>query len=76
MKTAKNILKKCVDSGQDIYKGLLANRSSPLESGLSPAQLLMGRHIKTTLPAYQKMYQSNNKDLVKKIKMQKLKQKE
>ena len=76
VKTAKNILKKCVDSGQDIYKGLLAYRSSPLESGLSPAQLLMGRRIKTTLPAHQKMYQSNNKDLVKKMKMQKLKQKE
>lgn len=43
---AKNILKK----NQDPYEGLLAFRSTPLECGLSPAELLFGRKIRNTIP--------------------------
>ena len=50
VKTIKNMIRKTYESGQDYYKSLLAYRSTPLEIGLSPAQLLMNRRLKTTLP--------------------------
>ena len=46
VKTVKNFLKK----EQDPTKALLAYRSTPLASGYSPAELLMGRKIKSTIP--------------------------
>ncbi|BES89626.1 Hypothetical Protein NTJ_02434 [Nesidiocoris tenuis] len=54
-KTIKKLLKKEVD----IYQGLLAYRSAPLESGLSSAELLMGRRIRTMIP---QMNLSSNKE--------------
>jgi len=39
----KNIIRKCCESGQDVYKALLVHQSTPLETGVSPAQLLMSR---------------------------------
>ena len=47
VKTIKAMIKK---SSQDFHKGLLAYRSTPLQSGLFPAQMLMSRRLKTTLP--------------------------
>lgn len=49
----KRILKKTNDSNGDFWLGLLAYRSSPLEDGRSPGELLQGRHLRTTLPEYQ-----------------------
>ena len=46
VKVIKNIIKKCIESGEDIYKGILAYRATPLASGLSPAEMLMGRRIR------------------------------
>ena len=46
VKTTKELLRK---SG-DPYLSLLAYRSTPLENGYSPAQLLMSRNLRTTLP--------------------------
>jgi len=46
VKIAKAILTK----GNDPYENLMAYRSTPLHNGFSPAQLLMGRQIRTTLP--------------------------
>ncbi|UYV84229.1 hypothetical protein LAZ67_X001595, partial [Cordylochernes scorpioides] len=46
VKIAKLILKK----NQDPSLGLLEYRSTPLENGYSPAELLMGRNLRTTLP--------------------------
>ncbi|XP_037515554.1 uncharacterized protein LOC119391988 [Rhipicephalus sanguineus] len=48
----KRILKNN-DSHGDFWLGLLAYRSSPLEDGRSPGELLQGRHLRTTLPKYQ-----------------------
>ncbi|UYV68484.1 hypothetical protein LAZ67_5004449, partial [Cordylochernes scorpioides] len=46
VKIAELILKK----NQDPSLGLLEYRSTPLENGYSPAELLMGRKLRTTLP--------------------------
>jgi len=44
--TAKKILLKC----DDVYEGLLNYRSTPLENGYSPSELLMGRKLRSTVP--------------------------
>ena len=46
VQTVKHLLKKA----QDPYRALLAYRATPLESGLCPAELLMGRKIRTQVP--------------------------
>ena len=46
VQTVKNLLKK----PSDPYKTLIAYCATPLESGLSPAELLMGRKIHTRIP--------------------------
>lgn len=46
VKTVKSLLKK----SKDPYIALMAYRATPLENGYSPAELLFGRKIQTTLP--------------------------
>ena len=46
VQTAKALLKKASDP----YIALLTYRSTPLQSGHSPAELLMGRKLRSTLP--------------------------
>ena len=46
VKTAKQLLSK----NNDPYLGLLTYRSTPLQNGLSPSELLMGRRLRTRLP--------------------------
>ena len=49
VQTVESLLKKA----QDPYKALLNYRNTPLEGiGLSPAKLLMGRRLKTSLPTH------------------------
>ena len=46
VQTVKNLLKKA----EDPYLALLAYRTTPLKNGFSPAELLMGRRLRTTVP--------------------------
>ena len=50
VRTVKSFLKKC----NDPYLALLIYRSTPLHNGYSPAQLLMGRRLRATLPVFLK----------------------
>lgn len=51
VQTVKNLLKKAQSSQCDPYIALLEYRNTPMEGiGLSPAQLLMGRRLRTKLP--------------------------
>lgn len=45
----KQLLKKAADSDSDPYLALLSYRASHLQSGLSPAEPLMKRKLRTTL---------------------------
>ena len=46
VKTVKSMFEK----NKDQYMALLILRSTPLENGFSPAELLMNRKVRTTLP--------------------------
>lgn len=46
VKTAKMMLKK----NGDVFEALLAHRSTPLDCGLSPLELMLGRKVRTTVP--------------------------
>ena len=43
------IAKSMLDKSADIFLALLLHRTSPLENGFSPAQLLMGRQLRSTV---------------------------
>ncbi len=50
----KPIIKKCIASSGDLHRALLNVRATPISSTLaSPAELMFGRKISTTLPNYQ-----------------------
>ena len=50
VRTVKGLLNK----SDDPYLAMLAYRSTPLENGYSPAELLMGRRLHTTIPVLPK----------------------
>lgn len=47
----KRILTKATEAGEDPYLAILNYRASPLENGLSPAEILMKRKLRTRLPS-------------------------
>ena len=46
----KTLFRKCEISGDDAYLTLMNYRSSPIRNGFSPAELIMGRKIRTRVP--------------------------
>ena len=70
VKTTKQLLEK----NSNPYLALLAYRSTPLENGYSPSELLMGRKLRTTLPiAPKQLKPSLPKESVVREKERKLK---
>ncbi|GFW20581.1 integrase catalytic domain-containing protein [Trichonephila clavipes] len=52
VQTVKNSLTKAAEEGKDLYIVLLDYRIQPAKDMLSPAELLMGRKIRTFLPSH------------------------
>lgn len=50
VKIVKRLLKKATMSKSDPYLALLTYRSTPLKHGLSPAEMLFTRKVRTTMP--------------------------
>lgn len=62
VKIAKRILQKAKYDNRDPYVPLLEHRNTPLKSGYSPAHLLMGRRLRSILPATNKQLMLNAVD--------------
>ncbi|XP_032235420.2 uncharacterized protein K02A2.6 [Nematostella vectensis] len=76
IQTVKNILEK--SDHEDPYKGLLNYRNTPLDGiNKSPAQLMMGRRLKTSLPATADLLKPpRQEEITEKLKKIKEKQKD
>ncbi len=61
VQTAKNLLKKA----DDPHLALLSYRTTPLINGYSPAQLLMGRQLRSTVPTTSASLQPSTPDVTK-----------
>ncbi|CAL9699730.1 unnamed protein product [Knipowitschia caucasica] len=76
VKIVKGLMKKAVDR-DDFQKSLLIYRSTPLQNGLSPAHMLMGRRIRSNLPVSEDLLTPKGASKVRKEKeRQKEKQKQ
>lgn len=66
--TVKKLLKKCVESGEDVQSALVDYCNTPVVDGLTPAQILMNRRLRTKVPIAKKLLKPslcdpNNKKL-------------
>ena len=52
VKNVKKLLKKCGSMNDEFWKGMLAIRNTPLLCGKSPAELMLGRKLRDSLPRY------------------------
>ena len=46
------LIKNALEKEKDPAKALVSYKASPLENGYSPAQMLFGRKIRTTVPVF------------------------
>ena len=65
VQTIKNLLIKALETGEDPYIALLAYRSTPRHDMKSPAEILMGRKLKTRLPMITDSAQTDTKQTIK-----------
>ncbi|XP_060582493.1 uncharacterized protein K02A2.6-like [Ruditapes philippinarum] len=76
---AKKSMKKCHETKTDPYLAFLEYRNTPLNCGYSPAQLLMGRRLKSILPTTNEQLKPsfiNYKSVKKSLQENKVTQKE
>lgn len=50
VKVAKQMIKKCIEDGEDFYSALLIHRNTPNKTGYSPAKRLFGRWLRCPVP--------------------------
>ena len=78
VEAAVKIIKRSLKKEGDSYIALLSYRSTPLENGFSPAELLFGRRLRSRLPVISSQLQPqivNQRNLSKIENNQKMKQK-
>ena len=61
VQTVKNLLKKARDSHEDPYLSILNFRTTNKQNQKSPAEMLMGRKLRTLLPAFVEKEERSNK---------------
>jgi hypothetical protein len=60
VKIMKSMISKVAASGEDLYQALQLYRSTPLEHGKSPAELLFNRRIRANLPVAKVLLENQN----------------
>ena len=58
VQSVKNLLSKALSSQQDPYLAILENRNTPVDGFASPAQLLMSRSLRFTIPTLPQCFES------------------
>ncbi|VDI45487.1 Hypothetical predicted protein [Mytilus galloprovincialis] len=79
VQSVKKMLSKSKQDGKDPYIAMLKYRNTPLENLDSPAQLLMNRRLRTTIPTIKNRLKpkcGNLKNTQTKMKQQKMNQKQ
>lgn len=79
VQSVKKMLSKSKQDGKDPYIAMLKYRNTPLENLDSPAQLLMNRRLRTTIPTIKNRLKpkcGNLKNTQRKMKQQKMNQKQ
>ena len=56
------MVKALLRKNEDPYPALLAYRSTPLQNGFSPSELLMGRRLRTKVPVMPSVLKPNGQD--------------
>ena len=66
VRTVKTLVQKCKKTKQDVQVAMLNLRATPIDGKLpSPAEMLLGRQIRTQLPSYQHVVPSENHDALR-----------